>query len=126
LGWFPFPSLGGAASGGVVMGGGDGFGVHADAPDEAVDLLKYIMSEDVQTRFAETGSGIATHPGAAAGLTDPNLIASSTALAEAAYVQLWLDSALGPAFGNPLNQAIVNIFGGTGTPEDVVTALEDT
>jgi raffinose/stachyose/melibiose transport system substrate-binding protein len=41
-------------------------------------------------------------------------------------VQLWIDSALGPAFGNPLNQAIVNIFAGSGTPEDVVQALEDT
>lgn len=127
LGWFPFPTVENAGGDpGSIMGGGDGFGVHVDAPDEAVELLKYIMSEDVQRRFAETGAGVATHPGAADALTDPNLIASAEALAESTYVQLWVDSALGPAFGNPLNQAIVNIFAGVGTPEDVVATLEQT
>lgn len=127
LGWFPFPSVPGTAGDPTaIMGGGDGFGVSADAPPEAVELLKYILSADVQTRFAETGAGIATLPAAKAGLTDPNLIASADALAKASYVQLWVDSALGPAFGNPLNQAIVNIFAGQGTPQDVVKALEDT
>lgn len=127
LGWFPFPTVEGAGGDpGAIMGGGDGFGVHVDAPDEAVDLLKYIMSEDVQRRFAETGAGVPTHPGVTDALTDANLIASATALGKATYVQLWIDSALGPAFGNPLNQAIVNIFAGAGTPQDVVTALEQT
>lgn len=127
LGWFPFPSVPGTAGDPTaVMGGGDGFGLSADAPPEAVELLKYILSADVQTRFAETGSGIATLPAAKAGLTNPNLIASADALANASYVQLWVDSALGPNFGNPLNQAIVNIFAGQGTPQDVVKALEDT
>jgi raffinose/stachyose/melibiose transport system substrate-binding protein len=127
LGWFPFPSVPGTAGDPTaVMGGGDGFGVSADAPPETVDLLKYILSADVQTRFAKTGAGIATLPAASAGLTDPNLVASSNALAKASYVQLWIDSALGPNFGNPLNQAIVNIFAGQGTPEDVVKALNDT
>ena len=127
LGWFPFPSVPGTEGDPTaVMGGGDGFGLSADAPPEAVELLKYILSADVQTRFAETGAGIATLPAAKAGLTDPNLIASAEALANASYVQLWVDSALGPNFGNPLNQAIVNIFAGQGTPQDVVKALEDT
>ena len=127
LGWFPFPSVpGGAGDPTITMGGGDGFGVHADAPDEAVELLKYILTQDVQTRFAATGAGIPTHPGAASAITDSNLKQIADGLAGSSYVQLWLDSALGPEFGNPLNQAIVNIFGGVGTPEDVVQALKDT
>ncbi|QEE60710.1 extracellular solute-binding protein [Salinibacterium sp. dk2585] len=127
LGWFPFPSVDGASGDpGAIMGGGDGFGVSADAPDEAVELLKYIVSEDVQRRFAESGAGVPTHPAAADALTDPNLQASAAALSEATYVQLWIDSALGPAFGAPLNQAVVNIFAGSGTPQDVVAALEQT
>ena len=127
LGWFPFPSVPGAAGDPTItMGGGDGWGVAADAPDEAVELVKYLASADVQRRFAEAGSGIPANPEAADALTDPNLQAIAAGLAESSYVQLWLDSALGPAFGNPLNQAIVNIFGGTGTPEDVVQALKDT
>jgi len=127
LGWFPFPSVPGTAGDPTIrMGAGDGFGVHADAPDEAVDLLAYIMSEDVQKRYAATGAGIPTHPGATGSVEDPNLSLIAEGLASSSYVQIWLDSALGPAFGNPLNQAIVNIFAGTGTPQDVVTALETT
>lgn len=127
LGWFPFPSVpGGQGDPTVTMGGGDGWGVSADAPEEAVALVKYLASADVQRRFAEAGSGIPANPEAADALTDPNLKAIAAGLAGSSYVQLWLDSALGPAFGNPLNQAIVNIFAGSGTPEDVVQALKDT
>lgn len=127
LGWFPFPSVPGAAGDPTArMGGGDGWGVAADAPDEAVELVRYLSSADVQRRFAEAGSGIPANPEAADALTDPNLQAIAAGLAESSFVQLWIDSALGPAFGNPLNQAVVNIFAGSGTPEDVVKALEDT
>ncbi len=127
LGWFPFVSVPGTAGDPTItMGGGDGFGVHVDAPDEAVELLKYILSEDVQARFAATGAGIPTHPGAIDAVTDPNLQQIAAGLAESSFVQLWLDSDLGPTFGTPLNQAIVNLMAGTGTPEDIVKTLEDT
>lgn len=127
LGWFPFVSVPGAAGDPTItMGGGDGFGVSADAPDEAVELLKYILSEDVQTRYAATGAGIPTHPGAIDAVTDPSLKLIAEALAESSYVQLWLDSDLGPTFGTPLNQAIVNLMAGSGTPEDIVETLEQT
>lgn len=127
LGWFPFPSIPGAAGDPTIrMGGGDGFGIHVDAPAETVELLRYIMSPEVQRRFAETGAGIPTHPEAADGIADPNLKLIAEGLASSSFVQLWLDSALGPAFGNPLNQAIVNLMARTGTPADIVKALEDT
>ena len=127
LGWYPMVSIPGAAGDpGITMGGGDGFGISADAPDEAVELLKYIASVDVQKRFAATNAGVPAHPGALDALTDPSLQQIGAGLAEASYVQLWLDSDLGPAFGNPLNQAVVNLMAGSGTPEDIVKALEDT
>ncbi|HRF94944.1 MAG TPA: extracellular solute-binding protein, partial [Aggregatilineales bacterium] len=54
LGWFPFPAIpDGLGNPGDVLGGGDGFAVGANAPDEAVDFLKYITSVDVQSRGAE-------------------------------------------------------------------------
>jgi len=127
LGWYPMVSVPGTAGDPTItMGGGDGFGVSADAPDEAVELLKYIASEDVQKRFAETGAGIPAHPGAIDSVTDPSLKLIAAGLAESSYVQLWLDSDLGPAFGTPLNQAIVNLMAGTGTAKDIVKTLEDT
>jgi len=127
LGWYPMVSIPGAAGDpGITMGGGDGFGISADAPDEAVELLKYITSVEVQKRFAATNAGVPAHPGALDALTDPSLKQIGAGLAEASYVQLWLDSDLGPDFGAPLNQAIVNLMAGAGTPEDIVKALEDT
>lgn len=127
LGWFPFPSIpGGAGDPTITMGGGDGWGVYVNAPDVAVELAEYLVSADVQTRFAATGSGIPTNPAGAAGLTDDNMKAISEGLAGSSYVQLWLDSALGPTFGNPMNSKIVELMAGKATPEDVVKVLEDT
>ncbi len=127
LGWFPMVSVPGTAGDPTItMGGGDGFGVHKDAPAEAVELLKYIASADVQKRFAETGAGIPAHPEAVDSLTDPSLKQIAEGLAGSSYVALWLDSDLGPTFGSPLNQAIVNLMAGTGTPQDIVKVLEDT
>ncbi|WP_210413910.1 ABC transporter substrate-binding protein [Protaetiibacter larvae] len=127
LGWYPFVSVPGTAGDpDIAMGGGDGFGIYKDAPDVTVDLLKYILSDDVQKRFAETGAGIPTNPAAIDSVSDPSLKLIAEGLANASFVQLWLDSDLGPTFGNPLNQAVVNLMAGTGTPEDIVKALEDT
>lgn len=127
LGWFPFPSIPGTAGDPTVtMGGGDGFGVYKDAPDIAVKFVEYLVSPDVQKTFGASGSGIPVNPAAADSITDENLKAIAAGLAGSSYVQLWLDSALGPEFGNPLNDAIVNLMGGKGTPEDIVKALKDT
>ena len=46
LGWFPFPQVeGGAGEEGEQFGGGDGFAIGKDAPDEAVDFVKYLSSK---------------------------------------------------------------------------------
>ena len=58
LGWFPFPELeGGTGLPTDVFGGADGFAVGKDAPTEAVDFLRYFLSEPVAERFAATNTG---------------------------------------------------------------------
>jgi len=53
LSWFPFPAIDGAKGEPTAMlGGGDGFSCYKDAPDACVELLKYITSDEVLTRFA--------------------------------------------------------------------------
>jgi len=127
LGWYPFVSVPDTAGDPTItMGGGDGFGISKDAPEVTVELLKYILSDDVQKRYAATGAGIPTNPAANDSITDPNLKQIAEGLADSSYVQLWLDSDLGPTFGTPLNQAVVNLMAGTGTPEDIVKVLQDT
>lgn len=126
LGWFPMPGIDGAAGDPTAaLGGGDGFGCSAEAPPECADLLAYIMSEDVQARFAASGSGIPTVVAAQSALEDENLQMVAEGLAEASFVQLWFDTAFGTTVGNAMNEGIVNLFAGNGTPEDIVTRMQD-
>jgi raffinose/stachyose/melibiose transport system substrate-binding protein len=125
LGWFPFPSIGGGAGNQTAdMGGGDGFSCSKNAPPECVAFLKYIVSADVEKGFAGTGSGIPTVKGSEAGLTDPALQTIAQATQKAGGVQLWLDTAFGATAGTAMNDAIVAIFAGKGTPQGVVDALK--
>jgi raffinose/stachyose/melibiose transport system substrate-binding protein len=126
LGWFNFPGISDAAGDPTAaLGGGDGFSCAAWAPPECVDLLKYITSEEVQTRFGELGAGVPVTPGSEAGIADPNLQLVLDGLRSASYVQLWLDTAYGPTVGGAMNDGIVSLFGGQGSPEDVVTGMQD-
>lgn len=126
LGWFNFPGIEGAGGDPTAaLGGGDGFSCTAWAAPECADLLAYIVSEDVQTRFAETGAGIPVTPGAEAGVEDENLLEVFEGLQDASYVQLWLDTAYGANVGGAMNEGIVNLFGGQGDPEDIVRMMND-
>lgn len=126
LAWFPFPGIPGSAGDPTAtLGGGDGFGCSADAPPECAELLAYIMSDEVQAKFAASGSGIPTVSSALDSLEDPNLKLVAEGLAASSYVQLWLDTAYGTTVGNAMNEGIVNLFAGQGTPEDIVTRMQD-
>lgn len=123
LGWFPFPGVPGASGDPTaVLGGGDGFSVGADAPPEADALLEYILSPDVQARYAAFGN-IPTVAGAEEALTYQPLVDNSLALQDAGFVQLWLDVAFGPEIATPMNNAIGAFMQGDGTPTDVVDAI---
>jgi raffinose/stachyose/melibiose transport system substrate-binding protein len=125
LGWFPVPDIEGAAGApGAALGSGDAWGVSKWAPDETIELLKYISSVDVQTRFAETGE-IPTVAGAEAGITDPVLKQIAEGTVNAELVVTWLDTQYGPVIGKAMNDAIVNLMFGSGTPEQVPQAMND-
>ncbi|MBO9578381.1 MAG: extracellular solute-binding protein, partial [Microbacteriaceae bacterium] len=126
LGWFPFPSIPGSAGDPTAaLGGGDGFGCSASAPPECAELLAYILSETSQKAFAASGSGIPTLPAAVGSLEDENLKQVAEGLANSSYVQLWLDTEFGTTVGNAMNEGIVNLFAGAGTPQDIVKKMQD-
>ncbi len=126
LGWFPFPAIEGSnGDPKAALGGGDGFACGKDAPKECADLLAFILSEDVQKKFAASGSGIPTVSAAQASLEDPNLKMVAEGLAASSFVQLWLDTEYGTTVGNAMNEGIVNLFAGAGTPADIVTKMQD-
>lgn len=126
LGWFPFPAIPGSAGDPTAtLGGGDGFGCAASAPPECAELLAYIMSPDVQKKFAASGSGIPTVAAAVDSLEDPNLKLVAEGLANSSYVQLWLDTEFGTTVGNAMNDGIINLISGSGSPEDIVKRMKD-
>lgn len=126
LGWFNFPGIDGAAGDPTAaLGGGDGFSCAAWAPPECVELLQYISSVEVQTRFGESGAGVPVTKGSEAGISDPNLLQVLDGLQNASYVQLWLDTAYGPTVGGAMNDGIVALFGGSGDAASIVKSMED-
>ncbi len=121
LAWFPMPATtGGKGDPTAALGGGDGFSCYVDAPAECADLLSYISSDEVQKKYAEIVGGLPVAPAAASSVTDPNLIELAEVSGNAGYVQLWLDTTYGTNVGGAMNDAIVAIFAGTGTAQDVV------
>ncbi|MBG6066259.1 ABC transporter substrate-binding protein [Micromonospora ureilytica] len=125
LGWFPVPAIAGSPGDPkAALGGGDGFSCAKNAPAECVEFLKYLVSPEVQKGYAETGTGLPVAKGAEAGVKDPALKSILDATTGASYVQLWLDTAYGSTVGNAMNDAIVAIFAGNGTPEKVVSAMK--
>ena len=126
LGWFPFPTVeGGAGSVADAMGGGGGFIVGKDAPDAAIDFLKYINTVDAQATMAKAGMVIPCAKGAEVGLTDPFKLQIKAAVDNAPYFQLYYDQFLPSATAQVLNDSIQGLYAGTMTPEEVAQAIED-
>jgi raffinose/stachyose/melibiose transport system substrate-binding protein len=126
LGFFPFPAVeGGAGALTDAMGGGNGIAVGVNAPDEAVDFLRFLTNLDNQIVLTEIGVIIPVVKGAEEYIQDPNMVKVSEAVADAQYFQLYYDQYLPPAVGVVINDSVQGLFAGTMTPEDVGQAVED-
>lgn len=128
LGWFPFPTIdGGAGNAADVFGGGDGFAVGKNAPDEAVDFLKFLSSADNQAKGI--AAGCCYQPPTVKGTEDtykdnPILTAIVDARNNAPYFQLYYDQFLPPPLAGAILDAAESIFAGAATPEDAAAAVE--
>lgn len=126
LAWFPFPAIeGGAGNPNDVLGGGDGFAVGVNAPDEAVDFLKFVTSAENQARAGEIW--ILPTVGAAEDVVtdDPVMASIVAARNEAPYFQLYYDQFLPPALGGEVNDAVEALFAGQASPEETAARIED-
>ncbi|PCC34181.1 extracellular solute-binding protein, partial [Glutamicibacter sp. BW77] len=125
-GWFPFPTIdGGAGAQDAQLGGGDAWGVSQDAPDEAVDFVKYLLSDSVQQGFAKLDMGLPTNPAANDSVADPALASLLKARDESPYVQLYFDTAFGASVGGTMNDEIALLFAGQSSPADIVAKSQD-
>ncbi len=124
-GWFPFPAIeGGKGDPSAQLGGGDAWAVSEGAPDEAVDLVKHLLSDEVQQGFAENDMGLPTNPAASDSVSDPALAELLAVRDAAPFVQLYFDTTFGESVGGALNDTIALMFAGQASPEDVVEATQ--
>ncbi|WP_102191558.1 extracellular solute-binding protein [Microbacterium aurantiacum] len=124
LSWFPFPEVeGGDGEAGAMMGGVDGFSCWVNAPKECVDFLDFIAEKGNQEAYAKAFQTVPASSEAQAAVTDPVLKNILDAYSAAPYVVVWLDTLYGQSVGNALNVAVVNMFAGQGTAQDIVDAV---
>jgi raffinose/stachyose/melibiose transport system substrate-binding protein len=126
LGWFPFPMVtGGAGAATDGVGGGNGIAVGKNASPEALDFLKFFVSQPNAVQINTSNIGLSPVVGTESGVTDPNLQAVLAGRGKATFMQLYLDQATSPAMGTAINEATIALFDGASTPASVCQAITD-
>jgi raffinose/stachyose/melibiose transport system substrate-binding protein len=126
LGWFDFPNVsGGKGDASDTLGGITGWLVTKGSPKEAVEFLKFFVSQDVQKRLAAGNFLVPVVSGAETGFTSPFMRNIAQNLARSKYHQNFLDQTLGPSVGRVVNDATAEIAGGSMTPADAAQAIQD-
>ena len=127
LGWFPFPAVdGGEGDPSAMMGGVDGYTCNADAPKDACTaFLNFFMQKEQQENYATAFRTLPASRDAQGVVEEPALKDVLAAYNDAAYVTVWLDTMFGQNIGNALNVAVVDLLAGQGSPEAIVTAVND-
>ncbi|WP_282942999.1 ABC transporter substrate-binding protein [Bifidobacterium pullorum] len=126
LGFFAFPSVeGGEGEKGALMGAATSFGVNPEAPEIAIDFVNEMAEKEWQDKYATAFSTIPASAESQADVEDESLAGLIEALNASDGMKLWMDTSLGANIGTALNTGVVNMLSGTGTPEDIVKAMND-
>lgn len=124
--FFPFPSVDdGRGSATDIMGGGGGFAVGREAPPEAVDFLKFLVSADNQRKAVATGAVLPAVRGTEDAITDANQRVVADTVAGATGFQLYLDQAYAPSVGQTVNDSVAALMAGEMSPADVANAVTE-
>ena len=127
LGFMPFPAVeGGAGKITDVMGGGNGLILGKNAPKEAVEFLKFMLTMENYKKMIKPLALIPTVKGAEEYLDDPIAKQIVQMVAGADYFQLYYDQYLPPAVGQAVLDATQGIFAGTKNPQEAAQLIEDT
>ena len=129
LGFFAFPAVeGGEGDPSSVVGTvGDNYYHISSAcphPDEAFELLTYLIDDESVALRVETGR-IPPVRGVAEMIEDPVLQAVMAMVENAASVQLWYDQYLPPELGEVHKDTMQALFGLEITPEEAAAAHEE-
>lgn len=119
----PFPEVpGGVGLRGDVIGGGNGFVVGRDAPDEAVELLEYFMRAENLQRYFDVFPAIPTV--AAVRIPSPGLNMVKDYLATMSSFTLYPDQMFSQDTNNLLNEVSARIMLGELSPEEGCALLD--
>ena len=125
LGLFPFPMIdGGKGDASDVLGGGDGIAIGKNAPNEAIDYLRYFTNLENQKKLTALGS-LSPVKGTEDSISNPDMKEVSRLAANAKYFQLYYDQYLPPAVGEAVKDASQALLLGKLSPEDTAKAVED-
>jgi raffinose/stachyose/melibiose transport system substrate-binding protein len=127
LGWFPFPSVPGAAgSQTAVLGGGDGFSCTNNAPEPACSqFLQYLDTPAIQAQLIKVASpGLPANPAAVSAITLPAELSAAAADKAAPYVATYFDTALPTQPGQNLDTALANFFSGQGSASAIISSIQ--
>jgi raffinose/stachyose/melibiose transport system substrate-binding protein len=126
LGWFPFPTVpGGAGKPTDTLGGINGWLFTKDAPQEAIDFVKYFLSAEVQADMASRGWLIPTAIGADQNMTDPFSKLIAEQISNSTYHQIFYDQMLGPDVGLVVNDMAAELALGNVTPEEAAANIQE-
>ena len=127
LGVIPFPMIeGGKGKITDTLGGASGFVLTRNAPDEAVDFLKFFLGEKAQKRAASEAVYIPTVPSAGSLVEDVVLKQFADIGGASTYHQLFLDQFFGSELGGVINDVSAQLATGDITPEEGARLLEET
>lgn len=126
LGWFPFPSVpGGVGKQSDVMGGGNGYVVGKNAPDQTLDFLSFLMQKKYNEQLIKSDGIIPVVAGADEALKgDANMQKVVAAVANAGYYQLYYDQFLPPAVGEAVKDAVVSLLAGKADPKKAAEMIQ--
>ncbi|THV26991.1 extracellular solute-binding protein [Glycomyces paridis] len=128
LGFFPFPTVeGGAGVSTEWLGGGNGYAVAADAPDEALDFLCYFMEPENYAKAITDASltPVAVDVASVAPELNQDTQKVVDSLATATGTQLYLDQAYPPAIGGTINEATEGLILGELTSQDFIDMVNE-
>lgn len=120
-----FPSVEGGAGNEQSFGGLNGFAVTRDAPQEAVDFLRFLLNEENQREAARLGIFVPVAHGSEEELATPYARKVAEIISESAYHQVFLDQALGTSVGATVNDISGDLAQGAITPEEAAEKVEE-
>jgi raffinose/stachyose/melibiose transport system substrate-binding protein len=124
LGSAPFPAIkGGKGKITELIGGGNGYTIGKNAPDAAVEFLKFLTSKEAEMVMTKTAGIIPTAKGADAAITDPNAKLVKATVDKCTFFQLYLDQFLSPAAGGTVNDQVQAMLAGT-KPADACAVIQ--